>query len=281
MTRRAFPLLSFTLACAGTDHAGTIELTKSVLIAGVGDSVDLSARCARVSDHGWVAARRVEPPSDVIAMYDSTGTYRYSVGRAGGGPGEFSSILSFGFGPGDSLWVFEFATAQVFEPAPGARFIRSFPLSRAFGGEPTPHGILVPPMYGRSYEYPRLLSWTGEEIRRFPVPDTGSRELTQAGPVTLSGSDRLWMALERKYEMILLDSDGAVQRRVARQAEWFPAYAQPSGFPWINRPNSWIHSITVGPDSLLWGARAARASELGREQGEDGPRSRDFRRRKA
>ena len=250
---RVLLLSSSILACAKSDRAGSIELTPRVLIAGVGDSVDLSLTQAAVSERGWVAARRTYPPSDLVAVYDSAGTYLHTVGRAGGGPGEFGSVRSFGFGPRDSLWVIDGnMSAHVFEPPPAKRFARSFRFDRPVGGVFTAHGILTLPSYFRTYEHPRLLSWDGEELSRFTVPDTGSRAVPQLGPVAVVGSDLLWMGVERKYEMILLGSDGSVRRRITRQADWFPEDKSPSGLPWVSPPKPMIHSITIGSDTLLW-----------------------------
>jgi len=257
VNRRVLLLFTFVVVgCVGGDGSGVIELTPKVLIAGVGDSVDLSRFCPRVSERGWVAAQRVEPPSDAVAIFDSVGKYYHTIGRAGGGPGEFRSVTAFGFGPGDSLWVIDsHLIAHIFEPPPGTRFVRSFRFERFFSGEIVSRGMLILPSYFGNplrYVHPRLLSWDGTEVSRFIMPDSGSLREPEMGSVTLVGTDLLWMALERKYELLLLASDGTVRRRITRQADWFPEHAGPSGFPWITPPKPRIYSISVGQDSLLW-----------------------------
>lgn len=255
MNLRVLTIASFILACAQGEQAGTIKLTPKVLIAGVGDSVDLYLSQAAVSERGWVAARRNYPPSDLVAVYDSTGKYVQTIGRAGGGPGEFHSITSFGFGPGDSLWVIDGAmTAHVFEPPPGTRVVRSFRFERPTVAEFTSYGMLVHPSFSpsaRRYRHPHMLSWDGVEVSRFTIPDTGAAEPRFAA-IALAASNALWIGLEGKYEMILLGSDGMARRRFTRQADWFREDNGPSGFPWLTPPKPRIHSISMGRDSLLW-----------------------------
>lgn len=256
MHRHALLFSAITFACALGDRTDRIDLTPGVLIAGVGDSVDLSRLCPRVSETGWIAAQRVEPPSDVIAIYDSDGKYVHTIGRAGGGPGEFRSVTAFGFGPGDSLWVIDsHLAASIFEPPPGTRFVRSFRFERFFSGEIVSLGMLSRPSYFGSplrYVHPRVLSWDGTEVSRFTMPDSGSLSEPQMGPVALVGTDLLWIANERRYELLLLVNDGTVRRRITREADWFAEHSGPSGLPWVTPPKPTITSISVGPDSMLW-----------------------------
>ena len=255
MNLRIAWLSPFILACAESESARTIELTPRVMIAGVGDSVDLYLTRPVVSARGWVAARRNYPPSDLVAVYDSTGSYVQTIGRAGGGPGELRSLTSFGFGPGDSLWVIDGSMiVHVFEPPPGTRFVRSFRFERPTVADFTPHGILVQPSFSpsaRRYVHPRLLSWNGEELSGFAIPDTGGKEPRFAA-IALAGPDLLWIGPEGIYEMMLLGKDGTIRQRITRQADWFPEDHKPSGFPWVHPPKPRIHSISVGPDGLLW-----------------------------
>jgi hypothetical protein len=46
--------------------------------------------------------------SSEIRFYDRDGTFQNSSGRRGEAPGEYQMITSLGYGPGDSIWVFDY-----------------------------------------------------------------------------------------------------------------------------------------------------------------------------
>jgi hypothetical protein len=50
--------------------------------------------------------------SQEIRFFDREGRFLRSIGGRGGAPGEFQQIVSMGYGPGDSIWVFDFGARR-------------------------------------------------------------------------------------------------------------------------------------------------------------------------
>jgi hypothetical protein len=47
-----------------------------------------------------------------IRIYDAAGAFISSTGGRGGAPGEYQQIVSLGYGPGDSIWVYDFGARR-------------------------------------------------------------------------------------------------------------------------------------------------------------------------
>lgn len=61
-----------------------------------------------------------------IQVFGNDGRYLRTVGRSGGGPGEFSFIVSMRLGPGDSIHVAELRNMRVSVLTPQYEFARSY-----------------------------------------------------------------------------------------------------------------------------------------------------------
>lgn len=81
----------------------------------------------------------VNAGTNELQLFDSAGALRWSVGRGGRGPGEFSDIRGAALLPGDSILVFDVVGRRISVLDPRGNFLRSFLLSTPFdgGGFPT------------------------------------------------------------------------------------------------------------------------------------------------
>ena len=73
-----------------------------------------------------------------LRLFDSAGAMRWSVGRSGRGPGEYSYISDAALLPGDSIVVLDVRGRRISVLDPRGNFLRSFLLSTPFedGGSP-------------------------------------------------------------------------------------------------------------------------------------------------
>jgi hypothetical protein len=71
-----------------------------------------------------------QPQENVVKVYDARGRYLRSIGREGGGPGEFERPASLGW-RGDTLWVADPPQTRISLFLPNGRFVRSISFSRA------------------------------------------------------------------------------------------------------------------------------------------------------
>ena len=265
------------LSCVGADSSSeerTIRVEPFLSLRGVGDSIDLLDGTPAVSSRGVVAVKIADPPSAGVALYDASGRFLRRVTRPGGGPGEVRQVMTFGFGPGDTLWVLDlYLRLHGYSPSDWG-IARTITLSRPIDASVTSEGILVPGLRrGLAYEPPELLGWDGQLKVRFGKAETVEPEEARLGAIHLVDSSRVWVASTEAYAIDELLAGGVRGRRVARNVAWFPAGQRVEGMPWESPPRS--HVAAVSTDSLdrLWVlVRRARADwapqPLFRERGE-------------
>jgi len=232
----------------------TIEMSRMATLRGVGDSVDLASGRPAIGLSGFIAAPILDGSSGGVAVFDSAGRYLKSVGRSGGGPGEFTLVTTIGFGPGDSLWVVDgFFRAQVFSPPPELQFVRLVQSDHALAGWVTRYGLLSAGMLVRSgYQPPRLFDWNGTRLAQFgPAQPAGNAE-HRMGPIDPVDATRVWAALSNEYVVELLGADGAIHGTVRREVDWFPADSTAPSYPWIERPRPAITAVGTDADGHLW-----------------------------
>jgi len=119
------------VAVAGPD-AWTVSEPAQVDIGGGGGhpAYDFNAvtNVLRFPDGRIVVANR---STNEIRIFDSLGAHLKTVGRAGGGPGEFQSLIAAWRGPGDSLLAADILSRRLSVFDTEGNFVRSFGL----GGE--------------------------------------------------------------------------------------------------------------------------------------------------
>jgi hypothetical protein len=77
----------------------------------------------------------VDRSDKMLKVYDRAGTFLFSAGRAGPGPGEFGALWGGG-SLRDSIFGYDFTKVSVAVFAPDGRYVRSFPIRRPGEGLP-------------------------------------------------------------------------------------------------------------------------------------------------
>lgn len=276
-------LLSFVCSCAGAadggdagagdstatvrDSAGvelvTIETLASslpeweldtVLVTIDGSSPDLSS----VLEALWLSDGRIIVPdlrTNLLHVYDPSGTYQRSFGGNGDGPGEFRRIRSAAVGPGDTISVFDFTdgaggTLQLYNPDEG--FLESVALPATdeegsrFQGWSWGSGSyigLVESREAMTRVAPELHRWPTSSVLelfgggeaapavRFPGSYSGFHDSGMDvrlpfthRPVVLVGPDRLLYGTGQRFELLELDPSLTL-RRIIR----WPSLREPLG----------------------------------------------------
>ena len=162
-TARLFPLLlPIAVAACGdaagdatvivTDSAGVQIVTSTAPSWGEGEgwvvdsvpSLDIGGNDAdphydllRVSGTTRLSDGRIavlSAGSSQLMIYDSTGRWISSSGRAGDGPGEFRAPYQFFHYPGDTLATFDYQLRRLSRFAPDGSFLNSLSTAQAAGG---------------------------------------------------------------------------------------------------------------------------------------------------
>lgn len=194
-------------------------------------------------------------------VFNSTGTFLHSFGRAGSGPGEYQLVRRIEIGSGDSIHVLDSRNARVTVLSPEHKVVRTKPLAVALfnDGVRLASDSWIVESAIRNEELVGLplhmLSPSGTISRSFgainPVfradaPGLNTRHLAAAGP------SRVLAAHDQAYMIELWDTTGNLVRRWKRDVEWFR--------PWVHheptRPDApWkprLTSIVVDTAGILW-----------------------------
>jgi len=194
----------------------------------------------RIAVNGWAMTE--------FRLYDSSGRWVRTVGRAGAGPGEFEA-LGFVFADDDgSLVTFEPGTQRLqrWDPDGTFRSLSAFvspagqPTGRVIGTLPNqdllvqvtvdttpPEGILLKPKStvfaarNRTPAWDSLFSFDGRpQIRhpRYPRAGYGS-PLFSPSPVTASRGGQIAFSSGDRFEIEIRDTDGQVRTSIRRDAD--------------------------------------------------------------
>jgi hypothetical protein len=200
--------------------------------------------------------------TDVI-VFDSTGQYITRLGRRGGGPGEFESIVAIDV-VNDTVYVFDGRHSRLSLFGPDLRFARSVALDL----KPTTRALVLPD--GRlivnasvrtsaAVGQPLHLMEAGKLIRSFGS-ETGVFRMDVPGlldrSIVAAGASNVWSAHQRAYLVDLLDvSTGTLLMQFARTASWFPSGERPriKGGSFVDEPPPpRLASIATDAAGLLW-----------------------------
>jgi hypothetical protein len=227
-------------------------------IGSAGDSVDLNAypRPVLSADGRFILATRIELPASLVAMQDSAGRYLGTVGRAGRGPGEISDLTSFGFGPGDSLWVVDgLMQAHLYAPAPAATYVRTVRFDRLSPAAVDPQGFVVRSIVigdrsGTTLQEPRLVGFDGKVQATYGPSLVGQNSNAHMGVVDVVDGTSAWVARSGEYALELLGADGTMRRRITREVDWFPF--DTTVWDRRSKPRSRIRDIALDDEGRLW-----------------------------
>ncbi len=169
-----------------------------------------------------------------IKVFDAEGRFLNTIGRSGGGPGEFRGVATVHSTAGDTVHVFDETNLRHTVFSPNYGFVRSNPLQIAPNTQVVLLGsdrvvfasrVRTPAMAGLPLH---LLNDAGRVLRSFGaesgafdrnVPYTDERVITGAGPTAV------WSAYRNQYVVELWEISDRSERLVKvieRPVDWFP-----------------------------------------------------------
>jgi hypothetical protein len=198
---------------------------------------------------------------ELPAVYDAAGDFVRSLGRKGGGPGEYQFPQHILFA-GDSAAIFDYANARVtivdgsLTPRRSVtiKFQVINPVVVAWptivsGGGAMGRGAVGPPFHRLS------LRGAEAEDRAFGSPSPFTEPATPYGSTHLfapSADGRVWAALREGYNLSEWNADGSLARAIERRPSWFPSKTgSRMGNP-STPPDAVIAGIELDGDGLLW-----------------------------
>ena len=194
-----------------------------------------------------------------IHRFDASGRFLQTIGKRGGGPGEFTFIESFNLDANDTLWVFG-SNHAVFTS--NGRHIRSRRLD----------DLLRPTLSAGLQDGRIALVALSQSPDKFGVPlhivrSDGSIELSFGGrpggahgrgfwekrfSLTTGDSHTFYTAFANSYAIEEWSTEGRLRRVLARRADWFPSWLTWNGLSHEERPPPRLAHMIVDAAGLLW-----------------------------
>jgi hypothetical protein len=200
--------------------------------------------------------------STTVKVFDSTGTYLTSIGRTGGGPGEFRRISAIAIDEGDTLHVFDYDLGRLTVFSPTYELVRSVRLEipPSFDVVPVGGGSFVFATHVASAELAglplHLVGPDGNVKRSFgsetgeyrpDVPFAGRRVIAKA---RASG---VWSGYVNQYVIELWDHrTGSLVRRITREADWFPPRLRVERLSAREPPAPTLVEVREDSESRVW-----------------------------
>jgi hypothetical protein len=222
----------------GWGNAPAIQLEPILTIGEVGrDDYEFG----RIADAVMDGQRRIlvlDPQAQQLQVYDSTGSFAVHVGGPGEGPGELSRwITDVMTGPGDTIFIPDYAQARINVYAPSGAYARTIPVPARPSGQSWTlidggflyRGITISrDAAGRFQTWDALLRFSEgaaalDTIMRFDYETTelGTREnlripllVNHPSWTRLTDGRIAWSALDRD-RVLIHGSDGTLERMVA------------------------------------------------------------------
>ena len=194
-----------------------------------------------------------------LKVYSPSGAFERVIGRKGKGPGEFNFVTAITL-VADSLYVFDGNNSRLTILAPNFAFVRSHQLQiRVEHAKLLPNGEILANGDIRTRDKVGLplhrLSRTGTALSSFgsdvPVyrgdaPGLAIRFLSVA-----PGGDT-WVSHYSQYVLEHIQPTGRIDRRLVRQAKWFPPYVKPWNPTPQNAPPAIMTDVRLDAQRNLW-----------------------------
>lgn len=249
-----------TSGCRGCE----IVVTRGVTLGstdGPGIIEHIETRAARDSRGRFIL--KANYPS-TLSVFAPDGRFLRSLGRAGGGPGEFRGIGSVFVLPGDSLVVFDWESSRYSIFSPQHVYVSSGPLpltpelsslALRSGKFVFNHTLFSPNEIGQPLH---LVNREGVRERSFGSPTGVYRPdvpFLMSRAIASSKSGLVWSALRTEYRIDLVNPEtGSVDRTIRREVSWFPPGMRPeprTGTPSLE-PTPFIFDIREDEAGRLW-----------------------------
>ncbi len=211
---------------------------------------------------GDYVVRGMYSPS--LAVFDSSGRYRRTVGREGGAPGEYRGIASIANYRGDSLLVLDWGNSRFSVLDPSFSYVRggALPFTPALKTVSLGDGSFV---HARHAQTPdrvgqplQRLSPRGEWLSSFGSADGIYRPdipLLLSRTLATADAGRIWSAAVTAYEISRIDvASGRVVQRLFRDVPWFPDWRRPGvvGSEPDRPPRPLLVAMREDAEGLLW-----------------------------
>ncbi len=194
-----------------------------------------------------------------IKVYSPAGKFLRDVGKKGKGPGEFQSITAITL-VADSLYIFDEGNYRVTILSPDYTFIRAFPIQiHVDDAKLLPSGEFV--VNGDIHSRDRVgfplhrLNRSGDIVSSFGSQVTLNRRFSPGllrRRLALSSGGDLWVAHTTQYLLEHVNSGGAIDRRLIRQANWFKPYVTPWDVTPKIPPPSVMTDLHADSQNRLW-----------------------------
>jgi hypothetical protein len=246
-------------------RSGSCDVCKveSTLLARIGDTTGPGM----VSDQGriWLDSRNrlyVGGPKQgsVVKVYDSAGRYLRTIGRAGRGPGEFTSPYVVGFSGNRVTHVFDVIPHRwvVFDSGYRALSTTTLPFAPVAAVMLSADlAILTGESHGReTIGYPlHLFSRSRGLVRSFgvdrPIADP-RRPQNITRIIAPAAGGRVWATRGSAYEIELFDTLGVRRSRIVRDVPWFRPWTSDTSTGLESRTQPFISDIREDGSGLLW-----------------------------
>jgi hypothetical protein len=240
-----------------------IELTPGVRLGdrdGPGSIEHLESHVVRDSRGRYIIRGSY---STNLKVYSANGDFMRTVGRKGGGPGEFEGVAAIQILAGDTLLAFDWGTVRWSLFSPEYDFLQSGPLPF----QPEPQAIALKTgdfVLNSDRRTPRQIGQplheinrSGQLVRSFGSPSGVYRRdipSLMSRALAPSGGALLWSAYRRRYQIDLIDaSRGTIVRSFVREADWFPDEMKPEPRSATQDPAPYPYIVDIQEQSgLLW-----------------------------
>lgn len=249
-----------TSGCRGCE----IVVTRGVTLGssdGAGIIEHIETRAARDARGRFIL--KANYPS-TLSVYAPNGRFLRSLGRAGGGPGEFRGIGSVSLLPGDSLVVFDWESSRysIFSPQHEYLLSGPLPLTPELSSLALPSGKFV---FNHTLFSPNEIGQPLHLVNRAGVRERSFGSQTgvyrpdvpflMSRAIAASKSGLVWSALRTEYRIDLVNPEtGSVERTIRREVPWFPPGMRPEprgGTPSLE-PAPFIFDVREDEAGRLW-----------------------------
>lgn len=162
-----------------------------------------------------------------LLVYDAKGRVTGTIGRRGGGPGEFAGPLNVAVDRGDTLHVVDNTNARLQVVTVTGDFVRSFRLDRRVASFALLEdgNYVISPLWGSIRPGEPLFylrAPTGELIRTVDAWDGRRTDWGEGWVVGPASPGGFWGAKQSRFAARHWTLDGTLERSLVADAEWFP-----------------------------------------------------------
>lgn len=217
---------------------------------------DLFGNISAIAVDGLGRIYVAESQAQEIRVFDADGRHVRTIGRKGGGPGEFEQISGMDWGPDGNLWVMDPRNSRVAVIDTAGRFLTSHRRNA---------GFVMIPWQGGFDARGRLYDVTGVSGER------SFRQVLVRYDATMTPTDTFWIPEYDNPSFDITDDGG--RRRVSAAVPFSPGLTwtvDDQGDVWIGVTDQYrLHRVSFTGDTLQVVAREHRPTPVTAEEKEE------------